>query len=380
MRREVEHALERWCRHASVPLNWSVERAGSVHRERADRPFEVVAPFSVQSEVEGARVAVGVASGASYLHEGDDERPLAGFYNRGLTLAERRGPFDVVAGVRFKVDSGELSHTLSRDDVRHDDAYHRYTRHVLDVVNGPLRHGLVDALAEAAAGDDPVVYVSLLAAAGPAGLGLAPSAVMVPLCHATGGSKVMSARDLGGDTPVLWSRAPSGLTAALAAEHRPVLRAVHDDVPKLVSSLLEEPVEPVESTYLLVDVVAGSKVDKRLAKEVRRVLEEVGVRLGSVTVARASGTASVRAGYAVDGGGKRHLVHAVAHPRFGRALRRRRLLLTRSHPAVKAATKLARRNVEAAGHLLARYLLVEDRGELGRGLCDDLIDTIGEGT
>ena len=158
-----------------------------------------------------------------------------------------------------------------------------------------------------------------------------------------------------------------------------MLHAVHEDVPKLVAFLLDEPVEPADATFLLLDMAVGTKREKRLAAEVGRVLEAVGVRLASVAVANATGTAAVRAAYVVGQGGKRHLVHAVAHPRIGRPLRKRRLLLTRSHPAVKAATKLARRDVGTAAHLLARYLLVEDRGELTRGSCDDLLDAIGEG-
>jgi molecular chaperone HtpG len=375
----VGAALSRWCRHATIPLHWLIERTGSVHRERADRPFAVAAPFAVESELEGARLVVGVATGAAYLFEGDDERPLAGYYNRGLTLAERRGPSGVVAGVRYKVDSPLLEHTLSRDDVRQDEVFHRLVRYVNDVVEGPLRTGLASALAEAATEGDPDRYVALLAAARPAGIRLAPFAVTLPLCDPVEGAGVATAQELrDGRRPVLWSDAPSALTNALAAEGRRVVQATHPDVPTLLEHVVDVSVEPAEEVFLLLDVVTARKLEKRCLEEVARVLDRVGVRFHSVEIAEVSGAAPIRAAYAVSPSAIVHLVHAVSHPRLRGGDAERRLLLSRSHPAVQAASRLARKSPSAAGQLLARYVLVEDRGELSRGLCDDLLELAEE--
>lgn len=375
----VGAALSRWCRHAATPLHWIVERAGSTHRERADRPLSIASPLSVGSELEDARLVVGVARGAAYLFDGDTERPLGGFYNRGLTLAERNDGELAMAGVRFKIDSPALQHTLSRDDVRRDETFHRLVRHVGDVVRGPLRQALVGALAQAAEEGDPLRYVALLAAAsGPGAARLEPAQIAVPLCDPVGGREVMTALELiDGDRPVLWSHEPNALTAALAAGHRPVVWAVHDDVPPLLEPIVKVSVEPAEATYLLLEVVAPGKTEEPWLKETGRVLARAGVGLHPLRVADVSGSAPIRAAYTLEEDGRRrHLVHAVAHPRFSRSIRKRRLALCRQHPAVKAASRLARRSPATAGQLLARYLLVEDRGELSRGICDDLLEAV----
>lgn len=47
----------------------------------------------------------------------------AGFYSRGLTLVEATSGPHIIERLRYWVESRALAHTISRDDVVHDDAY-----------------------------------------------------------------------------------------------------------------------------------------------------------------------------------------------------------------------------------------------------------------
>lgn len=77
-------------------------------------------------------LVVGPAAGWQLLAAAPDEDAtpearsdsFAGFYNGGLTLYETTQlPLLRLQGLRFKVNSSRLQHTLSRDNVRHDSAF-----------------------------------------------------------------------------------------------------------------------------------------------------------------------------------------------------------------------------------------------------------------
>lgn len=127
-------ALERWCPHVSVPLVWRAlgvpERAGE---RRIDRPFALDAAVSVLQQDEGARHLLGVAG-----------ETHASFYNRGLLLHTSQEP--ALAGLVWKVDSPALHHTLSRDNVRRDEVFHRTVERARSIARGPLRERVIATL------------------------------------------------------------------------------------------------------------------------------------------------------------------------------------------------------------------------------------------
>ncbi|MFO0647487.1 MAG: hypothetical protein U0326_14700 [Polyangiales bacterium] len=71
-------------------------------------------------------------------------RARAAFYNRGILLHETGEAF--VPGVHLKVDSPELHHTLSRDDVRRDAAFANLLARARAIAAGPLAEALSSSL------------------------------------------------------------------------------------------------------------------------------------------------------------------------------------------------------------------------------------------
>ena len=107
---EVRAAVHHWCRYARADIviegddpewSWSYEQV------RHD--FTVDSPVQVLVEDEKFRAAVGLST---------ETPPFVGYYSHGLTLLETREA--VIPGVCFRVESGGLEHTLTRDNVRRD--------------------------------------------------------------------------------------------------------------------------------------------------------------------------------------------------------------------------------------------------------------------
>lgn len=136
--------LDRWCSHSDVDVTFedrSAPEGGAA--EAINRRFAVEGEPMVRVEVEGAEIVA--AHG---------ERPVYGFYNKGLALAvssdaatilgDRAGRFEHVA---FKIKSRYLEHTLSRDTVVRDANYEKAMAMVEAAVAGPLQDALVSGLA-----------------------------------------------------------------------------------------------------------------------------------------------------------------------------------------------------------------------------------------
>ena len=92
-------------------------------------------PIQVRHVEEGTEVLVGIAQ---------DFRTFGGFYNKGLTLFE--GTEGALPGLVFKVSSRYLEHTLTRDNVLHDDNFQKAMDIVHRLAGGPLVEALVARL------------------------------------------------------------------------------------------------------------------------------------------------------------------------------------------------------------------------------------------
>jgi len=145
---ESHEALVRWCQHAAVPIRM---RARLAHKpdfmldEDIQRELgfdDAIVQVSVSQAHDGGLPTRAVVA---ILEDGTTE---AAYYNRGLTLyVGRQGSF---RGVAFKVQGPKLGHTLSRDNVRHDQAYLEARTLVQRALQRELRDALIARISEAA--------------------------------------------------------------------------------------------------------------------------------------------------------------------------------------------------------------------------------------
>ncbi len=169
---ELRFVLAYWCEHSDTPITFQDETREServdvvidgdpfaaflapVHSRRSEsinRPLELDADLELRAEEPAIDVAVGYAA------------PRFGFYNGGLTLlntqnADVLGRHATTLGhLAFKVKHDHLEHTLTRDNVLHDEHWERAMGAVLRA-HGALREQLVErieALAPTAEDLDP---------------------------------------------------------------------------------------------------------------------------------------------------------------------------------------------------------------------------------
>jgi len=320
-----------------------------------------------------------------------EDATFAGFYNRGLTLFETtQPPAPALAGIHLKIQSPHLQHTLSRDNVRHDEAYERVIREAEDMVAGPLRRELKRKLAAAAlavaAGADEGDYASLLAAACQPPLCLDLDEIEVPLIAPLGQRHVLDldeAISLGDGT--LYISAASltdDLTDALARAHTPVVHVVHgSEITSLTGRLEPGGVQRIGQAFLLVEEEATdalSPSDHALCRATLEALLSAGTRVERVGMANSTGLEPPRGVLAVptDAAAPVHLFsrHEAATwwSHWGAP---KILLLATAHEAVKRARARAEYSPVVAASLLARALLVEERGPLAKRASDKLLAT-----
>ena len=163
-------ALQKWCRHARVPVDVVVLDAGdpsATKKVSIQQPFTAPGLVSVIWTEGDERIVASVG-------ELPKEPPsFLGYYNRGLTLFETDSPGQKdLDGVRIKIDSPSLSHTLSRDGVVRDRQQSRLMGLANDLVSGRLWPELVQALTSAALeAKSAETYLALLKATTAAAFG-----------------------------------------------------------------------------------------------------------------------------------------------------------------------------------------------------------------
>jgi hypothetical protein len=142
LRARAREVLTYWCKHVDGELYFDDDLISG--------PLTLDALLQVSHREEGTEVLVGFRQ---------DGGTFAGFYNKGLTLHESRSVEGdaILAGVAFKVSSRYLEHTLTRDNVLHDDQYERAMKIVLRLVRGPLLDALFDRVRQ----DEPLAWTML---------------------------------------------------------------------------------------------------------------------------------------------------------------------------------------------------------------------------
>jgi molecular chaperone HtpG len=384
-------ALVRWCRHAQLPVHLVVRRPGAVAlRERVDRELAVPAAVCLRQRFVSddgfeETFVVAPSGGRTVGDDGDAEtsESFAGFYNHGLTLFETTDPpHPRLRGIRFKVDSPRLQHTVSRDNVRHDEGYAHVLAKVRELAEDPLEAEVERALRQAAggavSGEAVGHHLELLRAAVEPPLRLPASRVAVPSCDALfGDERVTSVADLVVSRALHHSPEPSAITAALAREHVPVLLASDPAMLPLVRQLVSARLVDVTEHYVYARELGRAELarsDRRLLREARLALEAGGAKLAHLALAACHSDPGWRAALCVEDESAEHLMTleqgARWRRRFGGGLR---LVLVDQHAAVIAARAAAERDASMAGQLLARYVLVEQHGELSARQSDGML-------
>lgn len=127
LRKKVRDTLSFWCRHCRVQI--------LVDGQSISEKFELSEPVQAYHEEPGTRLVVALSRNQSCFY---------GYYNQGLTLLE--GPDSPRAHVTFKIDSRYFEHTLTRDNVIHNEDYDKGMALLDRVLRGPYREQLYQHL------------------------------------------------------------------------------------------------------------------------------------------------------------------------------------------------------------------------------------------
>ncbi len=388
-RARLEGALLRWCRYAAVPIEYHVvdhDHGDGSGTRRMDGALGVPAPLFVETHRGGEHVVVGPSTGterfsATAPSPGDPawgKTTFGGFYNRGLTLFETTEPLlPGLENVRFRVDSPHLRHTLSRDNVIRDRAFHKVLSQVRDLVQGSLRRELGSRLARAARDlakakppyDEELVlaYVALLEAACAPPLSLPKDSIVLPLVAPWEGKRVASEQQISRRKAMFVAPLPDDLGRALGQVGEPVVLAPH---PAIVSSLAARGPLPgplaVEKHHLLLRELPDEEVnatDGELCLAVQKALRGAGLRVDRVALARptediAAPCVLVQDDVRCVGSGVWLCSRVFAERGWADERVRGGLLLDVTDEAVLLARQRAREDSFVAAHLLARILLL----------------------
>jgi len=403
-----EAALLRWCRHAERPIRLFVadlEAGTRAEPVRIDRAISVFAPIFVTRVLERKGLGketfvVGVSAGSDHLEvpEGPaapsaiERAPsFAGFYNRGLTLLESSEPLaPALAGVRFKVVSPCLQHTLSRDDVRRDADFERVLATVEELVSSSLCGALMEELGEAARaaarGERVQSYAALLKAAIFRPTALASNEITFPLASPLRGAPAL--RDLRRRArkgePLLVATRADAITEALAAAGRAVVLDHHAQIGAALRRCYPgASIEEACDTHLLVreiDPASLGEADLALGAALLAVIRGAGEGLSRVGFCSIEGALAGRAAVVIPDGppaSPRLCAAREIGPWWNRWGSNDRLLLNVTAELVGAARSRAARAPLLAAHLLGRALLGEDRAAIGEGPSDRLLELAG---
>lgn len=392
-------ALLRWCRHAPCPiyLTTAVWDAAP-ERVRIDRQATLRAAVFV-SETDGAqRFLVGPTEGSDLLGpaaagdaDGADGVDFAGFYNRGLTLLETPDVPQALRGLRCKILSPRLQHTISRDDVRRDEAFDAAVQAVERLARQALPAALARELeAQArlvAEGGDESRLASLLAAAirGPTSLG--KDDIHLPLVEPIDGSRVIRLgeawRLMRKRPPALHARSSTLVTRALAERSRPVIRCGSNELLRVLATLFPpQAFASAAESFLWLDAIDArdaSESDGRVCEALLRCLQNAGLPADRIALARSE---SDLFGPALPAPGVESALADLREVRLwwaGRSAPATLWLNTRD-PHVQHAREAGRVDPRSAGLLLARLLYCEALGAIDPADADAFLQGCLEST
>lgn len=367
-------ALSKWCRHARIPIELTILDAGDPNATRVvliQEPFEGSALVTASWQ-EGDEKVVVAAGGLDPLIAS-----FAGYYNRGLTLHETTAADHAIPGIRFKIDSPKLSHTLSRDNVVRDGELRRLQAIVHDLVHGKLAQDLETRVREAAtsaiSANDYVPILQVAANVTFADKFKKAGDLLVPLVDPVeiDGQRRMALRIKAlreANRKILIADIPSALTRALARSGRPVVRwrAVGAPLATLLpDSWLarfegEIAIEEAEYSIAWAGPVAERHAgDDALEAAIVKLLQKVGKNVGQARLALFEGLGKPQPFRVLDTKNAEAIVEKEEMLR--RAWGRNATIFVNVEDAgVRLARRRAKSDPVVAAHLLCRALLVGD--------------------
>jgi molecular chaperone HtpG len=337
-------ALKRWCRHATVPIEFWVTRPDGRGGENITTPLELDQSLaSVRATTDGGQLTVVVGLGPPYVE----------FFNHGLMLYGTTDP--LIGNFTAKIQDARLGHTISRDDVRRDEHFDRAVAFAKEVAESQLAREAERTLLEQAEARDVEAVEALVSACVHAELKL--RAWYLPLVEPVANEKVFNIFLL--ERAWATTRA-TPLTTELAAQGTRVFLC--KDFERLASDLEQgtrAKLREVHAELTSVKPVERTDRDELLIATLAEILDKVYRDPGAVVLAELVGQHADRLTIAGQST-QRHIVDrdtAAKNP-FA-LLGRRPLVLSTAHPLVRAARSHDDPRL-AAAHL-ARAVLVNHR-------------------
>lgn len=358
-------ALSRWCRHASLPIALRATLAGAEEPlldVRIDEPLTLEGEVCVEQRSRDGETHVVVALTA--------EGPAyGGFFNSGLLLHESH---EALAGLlSFKVLDSRLEHTLSRDNVRRDEAYEAALRVVAKAAKGPLVEAAYEELeVRAATGKH---FWRLLQALRRSTLPFSWDEVSVPLTDAVDGRRWRTVGELRDAGEGHFAPKSGRLTQALASLGHPTVASRAGGAGALLVERFIELLRDkgrlrlvaAQAAFTLVQPVAPSMSDLALAQGVRDHLAALHRKPSAVVYGQLDGASdrSLFVGGPADAAQwvgdepARVVPRKVTEANVFRLIARPPLVLAANHPTVHAARRRAVDEPELAAALLTRAVL-----------------------
>ncbi len=346
-------ALERWCRHASVPIQLTAIIPGEPDPTvvRVDRPLgleHVIVEARGEADAGKLVAVVGVTESAT---------ASTGFYNHGLMLHETEStPEQLIGRFAVKLQDPRLGHTISRDNVRQDAHLTRALAFARELAETKLPAAAAAAVRTAAETGDHLRWRKLVRALTTAELVLPRGTWWFPLVEPISGSRGVAANALDRRA---WVGSEGTLHAQLlAAAGVPVLHAEHADRPlmKAVAAQVGCELREVEQELTIVTPREPDDRETALLAMLADVLRIAYREPSAIVIAQLHGVFG--SALAVGGSSAERAPHVldreqVAHSPFGR--HRVPLVLSADHATYRAA---AAADPRAGAAHLARLLLL----------------------
>jgi hypothetical protein len=374
-------SLHHWCRHAHLPIHLEIVDLSdptSHARGTSNLPFATRGIVSVNVTQDGQRIVASIGRHEPEANEGTPT--FAGFYNRGLTLAESTDATGTdLEGIRFKVDSPRLSHTLSRDAVRHDAHYTAALEAVTTLVRGSLVDAVIAKCSEAAASSDMMTYLEIVEA-----VSRAPvfkrhlGRLQLPLMEPIGGKTTIRISDLEKriDGEAFVAGESSLITRALARDERPILRFI-ESAPHL-RPILGVPIFDADGAFSHASAIGieARPEDAPLLDRLAFLLRASGRLCRAIRLSSFTGIARNDMFRVVETDALEALTAPVAlrlgKPKKRAWGRKATVFLDVEDAYVRLARRRAKSDPRAAAHLLCRAMLLVD-GPLAKRDVDKLL-------
>ena len=362
LRTRAEAAVRHWCAHVDVELRFD----GKKMNEKLD----IEGLFVHRTESATQTFVVGHAIAGKQIH---------GFYNSGITLEAAPEVLEEFSGLSFKVLGGDLEHTLTRDGVVHNEAFHHALEGLRALVDGPVRTDLLTKVAESIKQGKRGPELAGLYGAAAVHMRrvfrqfpiLIPKIGPLPLLPRANGDwmTIAELREHAYKSKLRFARSPSPAARFIDKKHPVLICDDNEEVLTFIKhlSIKGAPID-IDQEAVLPDFdtkIGESSEAQRLCTAVTSILEAAGANLRSTCLARFRWPGSTIAKQVAitllrrDRPAAPDEVGALGHGFFSRE---RELVLNADHSLVKEALIASRREPEIAAYLVVKGFRLDRPG------------------